>query len=578
MESYNLIRNELCNHIEDGQTFSLSPAEDSARGDLSTNIAFIIAKEKNLSPKFCATELVTLLENKLESIVEKIEVAGPGFINFFLKAGFVRMENEKDKIDITTRFTGKNILVEHSSPNLFKPFSIGHLMNNIIGEFVTRAIKIGGADVTTISFPSDISLGIAKALFIINRDLKDNKIDIKFFDNNEEDKVINYLGESYIRGVKECEENEESLNYAKNILEKMYDVSTEKKSDPEFKSIIEKTKSINENYFKAFIKDVGSNIDNFIYESEAGERGKKIVEENTGDGKVFKKSEGAIVYVPDEERKDINTSVFINSQGFPTYEAKDIGLLDIKFSKYNPDNSFFITDMEQAPHFKVVLDAASKLGGDWKERVEKSKHIPHGRMLFKGEKMSSRLGGIPLALDVIKVVEEEVRERAGEKIEHLSSEEKKKLERDIALSALRVSVLRSKPGININFDPETSLSFEGDSGPYLMYTHARCASLLEKGNEKDLHPKFSDVTNIELEKELSFFEVMLTESIEALSPQKVVTYLFSIAQKFNNFYATTQIISEDKIKSEHNLAIVKRTKFILREGLNVLGINAPEKM
>jgi arginyl-tRNA synthetase len=171
--------------------------------------------------------------------------------------------------------------------------------------------------------------------------------------------------------------------------------------------------------------------------------------------------------------------VFINSQGYPTYEAKDLGLLSIKFNKENLDYSFFITDAEQTSHFKIVLDAALKLGGDWKNKVEKSRHIPHGRMLFKGEKMSSRLGGVPLALDVIATVEEEVKERAGERINHLSESEREKLEREIALSALRISVLRSKPGININFDPESSLSFEGDSGPYLLYTHARCASLLE---------------------------------------------------------------------------------------------------
>jgi arginyl-tRNA synthetase len=171
-----------------------------------------------------------------------------------------------------------------------------------------------------------------------------------------------------------------------------------------------------------------------------------------------------------------------------------------------------------------------------------------------------------------------VRERAGEKIAHLHVEEKKKLEREIALSALRIAVLRSKPGININFDPETSLSFDGDSGPYLLYTHARCSSLLQKGQEKGFGAKFATVATLPVEHELVTFELVLKDSVETLAPQKLVTYLFKVAQAFNSFYGNTQIISDDKVTSEHNLAIVKRVKFVLREGLHVLGINAPERM
>jgi arginyl-tRNA synthetase len=293
---------------------------------------------------------------------------------------------------------------------------------------------------------------------------------------------------------------------------------------------------------------------------------------------VFTESEGAVVYIPDEDRKDINTAVFLTSEGHATYEAKDLGLIQKKFSEYGfVDFSFFITDQEQTNHFKVVLDAASKLEGEWPERVVKSIHVPHGRMLFKGQKMSSRLGGVPLALDVISVVEEEVRERAGEKIAHLGQEEKAKLEREIALSALRIAVLRSKPGININFDPETSLSFEGDSGPYLLYTHARCMSLLEKGGNGALAWAAIPVTS--LEKKLLHFERELTSACVDLAPQKLVTYLFSVAQLFNSYYASTQILVEgDDVGNAHRLMIVKRTQEVLKKGLYVLGVEAVEKM
>lgn len=572
MNSLEIIKKELREIAGEGVSFSLDQPEDLSHGDYATNIAFIISKQKGNSPKLCAEELIPLLLEKLSSVVKKIEVAGPGFINFFLKDEVVREENKKCDIAIKTKYIGQNILVEHSSPNLFKPFSVGHLMNNFIGEFIVRAIKVGGGNVETMAFPSDVSLGVAKALFVIEKDIQERKINIDYFSNNSEDIVVKYLGEAYIRGVKECDENEDNLNGAKKVLDKMY-----KDKEGEFYNLVLVTRSINEIYFKRILKEIGTDIDYFVYEREAGDEGVKIVKENIG--KVFTESEGAVVYIPHEDRKDINTSVFINSQGYPTYEAKDLGLIEIKFGVNNfyPDLSLFVTDAEQIQHFRVVFDAAEKLGNEWPDRIAKSKHIPHGRMLFKGSKMSSRLGGVPLALDVISTVEEEVRERAGDKIAHLTDEEKKKLEREISLSALRIAVLRSKPGININFDPDTSLSFEGDSGPYLMYTHARCCSLLEKG--KDISPAWSDIPVTPLEKKLLHFERELVSVCEELAPQKLVSYLFSIAQLFNGYYASTQIIVDgDNTGNSHRLMIVKRTKEVMKSGMYVLGIEALDRM
>ncbi len=554
----------------DADGIKIERPADGMHGDYATNIALVYGKKVGIAPRELAQKLVEkILETPSEDI-KKVEIAGAGFINFFLTDEVIRSENKKEKSVFTTKYTGKKILVEHSSPNLFKPFHIGHLMNNIIGEFVVRAVTIGGGKVTTLSFPSDVSLGIAKAVYILLEDKKEGK---DVFALSDEEKILTF-GEAYRRGVAYFDEHPEEIFKAKEISNIIYD----RVHSSEIRTFFEKVKEINNAYFIKIIKEFGSVINDIIYESEAGARGKEIVEVNTGEGKVFTKSEGAIVYIPDEARKDLHTQVFINSEGHPTYEAKDLGLVDLKFSKFAPDLSYFITDTEQASHFRVVLDAALKLGGEWKERVEKSLHIPHGRMLFKGQKMSSRLGGVPIALDVIAVVEEEVRERAGEKIAHLTAFEKKSLEREIALSALRVAVLRSKPGININFDPESSLSFEGDSGPYLLYTHARSASLLEKGKERGLMPLFKNIPTTMLEKVLAQYELELAYGIEELAPQKLVTYLFEVAQLFNSFYAHTQILTDDKEISEHYLAIVKRMKAVLKEGLWVLGISAPERM
>ncbi|MFA5997374.1 MAG: arginine--tRNA ligase [Candidatus Paceibacterota bacterium] len=555
---------------------------DITHGDYSTNVALAYAKIAGISPRELAGKLMEKILETSSEEVKELEIAGPGFINFRLTDEAIRNENSKGRTSLQTIYSGKNILVEHSSPNLFKPFHIGHLMNNIVGEFVARAMAKGGARVTTVAFPSDISLGIAKAIYVLQKDGGTSQQIFKDMlasgDFEAQTRVVNYLGECYTRGVALAKENPELENEIKDIAKNLYnEIENGELSSSEGYQAWAQVKTINTAYFQYVLESLGSKLGKTIFESEVAKSGKDIVVVNTP--AVFTQSEGAYVYVPSEERKDLNTLVFVNSEGHPTYEAKDLGLIEKKFTEYGSvDLSLFVTDNEQAHHFKVVLDAATKINEEWKTRADRSIHIPHGRMLFKGQKMSSRLGGVPVALDVIAVVEEEVRERAGERTSHLSPDEKKKLVTEIALSALRIAVLRSKPGMNINFDPETSLSFEGDSGPYLLYTHARCASLLEKGREKGYEPKFKDMPATDLEKNLAQFEYELSYAVTNFAPQKLVTYLFEVAQLFNGFYGNTQIVSEDKENSEHYLAIVKRLKAVLHEGLWVLGVSAPERM
>jgi arginyl-tRNA synthetase len=284
---------------------------------------------------------------------------------------------------------------------------------------------------------------------------------------------------------------------------------------------------------------------------------------------VFTESEGAIVYIPDESKKNLNTSVFINSQGNPTYDAKDIGLLDLKYERYSPDFSLFVTDHEQIPHFNIVLDAAEHINPLWKQN---SIHIAHGRMSFKGAKMSSRLGNTPLVTDMLNLVLEEVNERSAEREIDYETKEA------IAIGAIKFAILRAKPGQNINFDPETSLSFEGDSGPYLQYTHARIVTLLEKAGDIGLAAKLS-VTESEPMKLLYRFPEVVESAITEYAPNYIVTYLLEIARAFNSFYGANKIIDpENREISEHRLAIARATQIVLANGLDLLGIMAPEKM
>jgi arginyl-tRNA synthetase len=432
-------------------------------------------------------------------------------------------------------------------------------MNNTIGESIVRLAKFSVGkkeNVQVTTFPSDISIGIAKAIFILLEKIKEGPIDV----DNE---IVEY-GNAYVEGVKRYEEDESIHDRVKEIADNLY---SQKPSDEW--TMFDRCKAINIDYFKKITSRLGSNFDdyNFIFESEAGVEGGLIVKDNTP--KVFTKSEGAIVYIPDESRKDINTAVFINSQGNPTYEAKDLGLLSIKFKNYEPDLSIFITDNQQVPHFEVVLDSARKINVQW---AEKSLHVSHGRMSFKGQKMASRLGGVPIVEEVFEAVAEDIKKR--------SPDLSKEAQDMIAIAAIKFSILRSATGKDINFDPETSLSFEGDSGPYLQYTAVRANSILEKAKELGLSPSFesNEAKIYDLEKFLEQFPGIIERATIEWSPHFIVGYLIFLAQTFNSWYGNTKIIDTENSETPYRLLLTKAVAQTMKNGLWLLGIEIPKKM
>jgi arginyl-tRNA synthetase len=537
-------------------SFVIEHPKDLSHGDWASNVALVVSKQLGRSPSEVAQDIAQILRQAQDEFqISEIQIAGPGFINFTLSREVFVQDLALSEVEgwgKTHLYEGQKILVEHSSPNLFKPFHIGHLMNNTIGEAITRLAKHSGAEVTTMSFPSDISLGVAKAIFVL----------LEKYGEDFEPTDVSVLGDAYVEGTKRYEEDEATHVRIKEIADNLY----EKKESPEWK-VFQKCKSFNIAYFENIVARLGSHFDGYVYESEAGDEGKKIILENTPE--VFTESEGALVYIPTEERKDINTAVFINSQGNPTYEAKDVGLLALKFEKYNPDQSIFITDGQQVSHFQVVLDAVKKIQPQW---AEKSLHRYHGRMTFKGQKMSSRLGGVPLVEDVLSTVIDEVKEKNPD-VSEKSAEQ-------IALGALKYAILKSKVGMNIDFDPEASLSFEGSSGPYLQYTAVRAGSLLQKGAEQGITTSLDTPqlgTEI-LERVLVRFPEVVARAQIEWSPHYLVMYLTELAQYFNSWYGGVKIIDEDRSASAYRLTIVSSVRNTLVRGLHMLGIEVPERM
>ena len=563
-EIKNLIKDALKNLGIEAEATSLEHPADIKMGDYSTNVAMAYAKALKMNPKELAEKIVAGIDKTSE--IEKIEVAGPGFINFYLTDSFFR-DSVGDVISlgenygISTIHNGKKILIEHSSPNLFKPFHIGHVMNNAIGESITRLARFSGAEVKCISYPSDVSLGIGKAVWVL---LRDGGISKLHSIGNSID-TLSYLGECYVQGTKLYEDDSAIAQEMRNITSILYEKDL---NSIEYKTYTE-AKEINLAYFKAITSRIGSTFDDFIFESEAGIEGAKIIRENIPN--VFEESEGAVIYKGEQD--GLHTRVFINKEGYPTYEAKDVGLLSLKFKKYSPDVSIFITDHEQEEYFRVVASAAGKINPIWKE---KTVHRTHGRMTFKGQKMSSRLGGVPIALTLIDTLFEEVLAKS-EKLDAVNDRDNINA---VAVASLKFTILRAMAGKNINFDPETSLSFEGDSGPYLQYVFVRAKSLIEKAQNLGYNPSIENASVVTgmIERQLSRFPEVVEQSISLWQPHHLNTYLIELAQAFNSWYGGAKIIDENNKDISYHLALVQATAQTIKNGLYLLGIKTPEKM
>ncbi|MFH1472872.1 MAG: arginine--tRNA ligase, partial [bacterium] len=318
-------------------------------------------------------------------------------------------------------------------------------------------------------------------------------------------------------------------------------------------------------YFDAIYKKLGTKFDYFIMESEVTSVGQKIVEDNIG--KVFEKSNGAVVFHAEKFNPTLHTRVFINSEGIPTYEAKDLGNVKLKSELYPYTQSIVVTGNEIKDYFRVMLEALKQI---FPELAEKTKHVTHGMLRLPTGKMSSRTGDVITAESLIDEVKKVISAKGQEVTD------------DIAVGAIKYMILKQGIGNDIIFDINKSVSTEGDSGPYLQYTYARTNSLLEKAvsQGQTLNTNSKGLTlrkTHEIEKLLYRFPEVVGRAGEEYAPQYITTYLTELSSAFNNFYAHEQVL-DNSPETPYRLAIVKAFNIIIKNGLNILGIPTPERI
>jgi arginyl-tRNA synthetase len=569
-------------------TVLLERPADLTHGDYSTNIALILAKNQKKNPRELAEQIAAglrskLLSEKSPSFIEKVEVAGAGFINFHLSGQFFadRIKDIlklKDGYGFGTILKGKKVIVEYTDPNPFKAFHIGHLMSNAIGESVARLVESQGAKVKRANYQGDVGLHVAKAIYgmlLMKTEIPSQKSD--------KASKISFLGNAYATGAKLYEKDDETKAKIQEINKKIYEISAGRKTDKEIDNFYKVGKEWSLEHFKDIYAILGTHFDYYFFESQVAQAGKEIVGQALEKG-VFEKSDGAVVFKG--EQYGLHTRVFITKDGLPTYETKEIALNKRKFDLIKPDHSIVVTANEQTEYFKVVLKAMEQI---FPEVAAKTSHLSHGMLVLPTGKMSSRTGdvitGESLLMDTIKQVQEKMASSKGASSAMQSSESSaislnNKIAKQVAVAAIKYSMLRQSPGKNIVYDVSRSLSLEGDSGPYLQYAAVRAGSVLQKAKEVKLKASAKLIPaqqTTELEKSLVRFPEIVARAAVEYMPSDVATYLINLAGTFNAFYAKEQIVS-DAAEAPYRLALTVAFAQVMQNGLLLLGIETPERM
>ncbi len=550
------------------ETIVLEHPADLKNGDYSTNVAMSYAKIAGKNPKVLAEEIIAELNKNKISEIEKIELAGFGFINFYLSREFFtnnvkEILNNKEGWGRNKVLDGKKIMVEYTDPNPFKPFHIGHLMTNAIGESIARIVEFSGAKTVRANYQGDVGMHVAKAIYGMY------KAGVPANESAPASEIALYIGECYAKGSDAYDNDPEAKKEIESFNKKVYD-----RSDEKVNQVYDWGRKATLEAFEEIYKILGTKFVHYFFESVMAPIGEKIVRANIPN--VFTESEGAIVFKAEEHDPKLHTRVFITSLGIPLYETKEIGLTMTKFEKEpDMDLSIVVTAIEQGEYMKVVQKAISLMHP---ELEKKMKHITHGMMRLSTGKMSSRKGNIvtgeSLLRDSIDTVYEKMKER------DMSEAEKKEVAEVVGVSALKYSILRSSLGSDIIYDFEKSISFEGDSGPYLQYTAVRSNAILKKAKEQGIEINNENAPEeiTVLEKMLYQFPEVVVHSYQELEPHHIATYLTELASAFNSFYGNTLIVNKDDQYSGYRVALVEAFQNTMKNGLYLLGIQTPEKM
>lgn len=548
---------------------------DENFGDYATNAALQLAKPLGRSAREIAEDLAQQLRIDMADQVTEITVAGPGFINLRLRDAVLRQAAAKRHI--LQAYSGQQVLVEFGDPNPFKAMHLGHLYTTIAGDAIARLFEVAGANVKRLSYHGDIGRHVAMAIWAIGQQidwdvsrLAELETEVVTIDNRPLT-IKTVMGYLYAKGAKAFAEDDAVADSIRAVNASVY-----ARDRDDVNAIYDWGVARSFSYFDIIFTELGVQYDQRYLESQTAPIGVASVREHLGT--VFQESQGAIIYPG--EKVGLHTRVFINSKGLPTYEAKDLGLAELKNQDYpQATQSIIITATEQTEYFRVMLAAL----GEFKPQLAaKTHHIAHGFLSLTTGKMSSRSGKVYSAQDLLDATSDAVTAAyPGSAAD---------VQRDAYLAAIKYTFLRNRIGGDIIFSVEDSVALEGNSGPYLQYAHARARSLLAKAAQAhavvestttaasalSLFDSGVEPAERSLLRKITEYPEVVDAAVRELMPHYICSYLYELAQCFNSFYEHNRVIGDPR--ASQRLALIQAYADTLVTGLTLLGIPAPVSM
>jgi len=540
------------------EKIEISP--DSLRGDFAFPCFFLASKLKQ-NPAEIAIKIKNEIK-KLPSEISEIKVVG-AYLNFFVDKKILALNLIKEilknkKYGSNNSEKGKKTSVEFPSPNTNKPLHLGHLRNMAIGESVSRILEFSEAKVFRNSLNNDRGVHICKSMAAYEK-----------YGNHKTPESVkkksdHFVGDYYVLFSEKKIPDEE----VQEILRKW------ESGDKKILSIWKKMNKWALDGFKETYKKYGIKLGKEYFESEIYLKGKELVEQGLKK-EVFKKKKDGSVFI-DLNNEKLGEKIVLRADGTSVYITQDLYLAKLKFDELKIDSSIYVVGNEQDYHFNVLVSILKKLKFNFADKI---KHLSYGMVVLPEGRMKSREGKVVDADDII----EEIQNLAKKELmlrSKLSEHELESRSLKIALASIKYFLLKTDINKDMLFNPEESIRFDGDTGPYIQYSYARANSILKKSKVKNNLNKFKIETlhpaEIELIKKLSQFKEIVLKSCESLNPSLIAHYSYQLAQNFNEFYHSCPVV--DSKEEKFRLALVKVFMQVLKNSLNLLGIDALEEM
>lgn len=516
---------------------------DEQFGDYASNVALKITKQVGKNPREIAEVLASVLNT--QKMVAEVSVAGPGFLNITLTDEYLLAE-----MQIELNMDTGEVVIETNNPNPFKAMHIGHAFNAILADTVANLLDSSGKKARRVSYHGDVGAHVGKSMYSL---LKFANGDPRRLDTIAPEDRNSFMSQMYAEGSKAYKEDVEAKAEIDELAKQSFT-----REDSVYSSVYDTCKAWSFDQIDSIVNRMGNKpIVKRYLESEADQLGVETVKTHVGD--VFIESDGAYVF-PGSKYGSFDNA-FVSSTGRGLYAARDLGLMQLKHEDFPvATKSYIVTAEEQRDYFKGVIKAAELA---LPKLTDVTVNISTGTVKLATGKMSSRDG------DVLEI---------GWLFDQIQSavEQNGNGNETVVVGALRYEFLRVRIGSDVIFDIEEAVSIKGNSGPYLQYAHARACSILGKSEVVAVGPDLLEADERSLVRKITEYSDALARAQTELMPHHICNYLYELAQQFNRFYEGSRVIGSDR--EAERIFIVQQYANVLREGLGVLGIPAPEKM